>query len=120
MPRRLYITFVAVALATAANAAADLALRAYPNPFTAGETALIAYVLPAAAEVDIRVFTIDGKLVRTVAEGVKRAAGAHLRDEGWNGRDDDGELVGPGPYVIVLEARDGQDRRDTFVAVVKR
>lgn len=79
--------------------AAALALHARPNPFL-GRTA-IAWSLPADADVDLAVFDVAGRRVRTLARGV-RTAGRH--EAGWDGRDESGARVAPGVYLIRYRA----------------
>ncbi len=122
LPYLLGFTAVAVAAAAGVAAAEDLRLRVFPNPFLAGiETVQVGYVLPETARVTLKVYDAAGALVRTLRENVDRSEGAHEREDGWDGRDQDGELVAPGPYVVALEAQ-GHDetRRESFVCIVKR
>lgn len=71
----------------------------YPNPFN--PFTLIRYELSGAQAVTLAIFSLDGRLVRTlVAEVVP--AGVH--EAVWNGRDDAGRLVGSGTYFYRLEA----------------
>ncbi|HKO22550.1 MAG TPA: FlgD immunoglobulin-like domain containing protein [Candidatus Eisenbacteria bacterium] len=70
---------------------------ARPNPFSSATD--IAYELPAAKHVTLRVYSATGKLVRTlvdatVPQGVHRAP--------WNGRDGAGRVVGSGIYFVKL------------------
>jgi flagellar hook assembly protein FlgD len=51
------------------------------------------------------VFSIDGRRVRTLADGM-REAGVHRL--AWDGRDDQGHAVGAGIYFL----RTAADRRD--------
>ena len=70
-----------------------------PNPFR-DETDL-RYVLPERARVEIRVFAVNGTLVRTVLNG-EQPAGEYLTR--WDGTDDSGREVASGVYFIELEA----------------
>ena len=79
---------------------ARLALRGnYPNPFGPGTT--IAYELPAAARVDLRIYDVAGRLVRTLVDGSTVGAGRHAVP--WDGRNDDGEQLASGVYLYRLE-----------------
>lgn len=100
----------------------DLRLHTAPNPFKAGYTdARLIYYLADAGDVNINVYNRDGDLVRTIAENLRRNKGIQKGQDSWDGRDDDGELVPPGLYVIVIEAKIGGDiLADTFNCVVKR
>jgi hypothetical protein len=73
-----------------------LAVRsAGPNPF-AGR-AQLALELPEPRTVDVAVFAIDGRRVRTLARGL-RPAGPSALD--WDGRDERGAAAGAGVYFI--------------------
>ncbi|HUV85788.1 MAG TPA: FlgD immunoglobulin-like domain containing protein [bacterium] len=118
----LILTILAGGTGVVAAEDGDLRLFAYPNPFVAGYAdAQLAYYLPADAVVSINVYDLDGNHVRTLAERVDRPKGVYRGRERWDGRDDDGELVRAGPYLVVLDVRmGGEPYRDTFVAIVDR
>jgi hypothetical protein len=74
----------------------DMLFRPMPNPFHSGMR--MAYAVPAGgAEVNIRVYDVAGRVVRTLVSGA-RAAGLHMAE--WDGRDDRGETVGKGIYFV--------------------
>jgi len=62
-----------------------------------------------AAQVDLSIYSVEGRLIRTLASGV-RVAGEH--QERWDGRDDRGQRVASGVYFYRLSA-------GTFVAQKK-
>ena len=79
--------------------AAPAVFPAKPNPFVTDTE--IAYALPAAARVSLRVFDVRGRLVRVLVDadspaGVQRAH--------WNGRDATGRVVAAGIYFVKLNA----------------
>jgi hypothetical protein len=83
-------------------ASSRLTLRALPNP-SAGMTQL-AFVLPAPAEsVDLSIFDVRGRLVRTLVDG-KLDAGPHRFV--WDGRNNAGDPVGASTYFGSLQAGD--------------
>jgi hypothetical protein len=87
---------------TGAGEIARLALRpAQPNPFR-GETKL-SFVLPAASDVTLAVYSVNGRLVRTLVNG---EAGPGPVDVVWDGTNDSGETVGGGLYFLKLIAGD--------------
>ena len=102
----------------------DLGLHIYPNPFLAGHEygegyALVAFKIPSEGTASIYIYDFEGNRVRALFEGSSYSPGKH--DEEWDGRDDRGNLVAPGPYVVVLELTIlGELYRDTFVAVAYR
>ena len=78
----------------------------YPNPFNP-ET-WIPYHLAEPAEVTLTIYSMDGKLVRTIALG-HQPAGAYeskSRAAYWDGRNATGERVASGLYFYTLTAGD--------------
>ena len=78
----------------------------YPNPFNP-ET-WIPYQLSEAADVSLSIYSVDGKLVRTLAlghqsEGMYRSKS---RAAYWDGRNELGERVASGLYFYTLTAGD--------------
>ena len=102
----------------------DLGLHMYPNPFLAGfqygsDYAKVAFEVPSEGTASIYAYDFEGNLVRTLVPQRSLNSGGHEIE--WDGRDDKGNLVSPGPYVIVLELTiQGELYRDTFVAVAHR
>jgi len=77
----------------------------YPNPFNP-ET-MIAYQLPEASNVQLRVFNMIGQEVRTLVN-TKQAAGQHQII--WDARDNIGNKVTSGVYFYKLEAANGDKK----------
>ena len=78
----------------------------FPNPFNP-ET-WIPYQLAEPAEVTLSIYSVDGKLVRTLALG-HQAAGVYRsrsRAAYWDGRNELGERVASGAYFYTLTAGD--------------
>ncbi len=76
-------------------------LANYPNPFNP-ETQ-IAYEIPLAARVEIAVFDMLGRQVRTLLAD-QATAGRHQII--WDGRNDQGQLLTSGVYVYQMRAGD--------------
>jgi hypothetical protein len=74
-------------------------LAGNPSPLTSNQW--IAYTLPAAGEVDLAIFDVAGRRVRTLATGV-RLAGPHRVE--WDGADAMGRAVASGSYFLRLRA----------------
>ncbi len=72
----------------------------YPNPFNPSTT--IGYDLPEPATVELAVYDVAGKLVRTLVSGAAVEAGRH--EVVWNGRDGTGRIAAAGVYFCRLEA----------------
>jgi hypothetical protein len=75
----------------------------YPNPFALARTAAtrMAYALPQASEVSLRIYDVLGRLTRQIVQG-RQAAGAH--EILWDGRNEAGGTVTSGIYFAVLQA----------------
>jgi len=71
-----------------------------PNPFVASTT--IRFSLPAPADVDLRVFDVGGRLVRTLLQG-SFEAGAHAID--WNLTNTRGNRLPMGVYLCQLKGK---------------
>jgi hypothetical protein len=78
-----------------------LLLEAWPNPFTASTS--IRYVLPASGVASLRVYDVDGRLVRELLKGEVRPG---ARTTTWDGRDSHGSQVSAGVYFVRLQAPD--------------
>ena len=83
----------------------------FPNPFEKGTA--IRFALPTAEDVNLKVFNVQGRLVRTLLEG-HRGAGRHVVN--WDGRDDTGNAVASGVYFYRLKAGSREaERRMTYL-----
>ena len=85
---------------------------AYPNPFN--PTTTFSYLLPENQAVSIRIFGIDGRLIRTMMNE-NQTAGEHLLL--WNGRNQENQLVGSGVYIVRVIA--GAQIRSQKVILMK-
>ena len=82
-----------------------------PNPFR--PQTLIAYRLPASGTVSLRIFDATGRTVRTLVDG-ENAAGMHYAT--WDGRSDDGAVLGSGVYFYCFEADGIRETRKMVLA----
>jgi flagellar hook assembly protein FlgD len=64
--------------------------------------------------VDLEIFDLRGRRVRTLSRQAPFAAGEHRVT--WDGRDDSGRAAGSGVYLARARARDGE-ARTRFVLV---
>jgi len=76
---------------------AHLALEASPNP--AGQEVTIRYVSPRAAQAELQVYDVNGRLVRSLP-GVRWSSG--WQEIRWDGRDAAGNRVPAGVYAVRL------------------
>jgi len=70
-----------------------------PNPFNASTT--IGFGLPTATHVRIQLFTVDGRLVRTLADQTYPVGYNAVT---WDGRSDVGRMLSSGLYFCRVEA----------------
>ena len=75
-------------------------LQNYPNPFN--PTTTIEYQLPKTGNVEIKVFSINGQLVKTI-ESTHQTIGSHTVT--WDGRNNNGQTIASGLYIyqVVFE-----------------
>jgi hypothetical protein len=78
-----------------ATASPTLRLTVSPNPFRGSTQILL--VLPSAGNVDVSVFDILGRRVRSLHHGVLGAGGHQLS---WDGVDEGGQRRPPGLYFV--------------------
>lgn len=88
---------------------ADLALDHvlnYPNPFTTYTEFWFEHNQPCCGlDVQIQIFTITGKLIKTITTWVQ-TTGYRADPIPWDGLDDYGDPIGKGVYVYKLKVRD--------------
>jgi hypothetical protein len=82
-----------------------------PNPFTLDTT--IAYTIPTAAHVELKVYDVSGRLVRTLVDG---RAEPDRYAVTWDGRMADGEEAAAGIYLYRLMA-DGSELTRKMILV---
>jgi len=82
----------------------------YPNPFN--PECRIRFDIPHAEPVILKIFDVEGSIVRTLVEGW-RAAGTYT--ELWDGKAEDGSELGSGVYFYRLEAGDFVATRKTVL-----
>ncbi len=70
------------------------------NPMKS-ESVSILYNITSSGAVTIKIYTIEGALVKTVLNGVNQAAGTHT--ETWNGFNDNRGIVASGIYLVHIE-----------------
>jgi hypothetical protein len=103
------------------NASLQASFFNYPNPFNSNlETTLINYQLEQTSNLNIRIYTLLGELVRaysfnaTDPEGI---ADLNSRQIVWDGTNEKGQQVLNGVYVAVLTTNHG--KATTKIAVIK-
>jgi hypothetical protein len=82
----------------------------YPNPFN--PTTMIRFWLPVQSEITLKIYGVNGQLVKELASGMF-AAGRHSFV--WDATDKAGQRVASGVYVYVLKAGDFVAQRKLVV-----
>jgi hypothetical protein len=78
----------------------------FPNPFNPErENLTVEYYLAGDSTVTIKLYTIYGRFVRTIAEAALKNAGLHA-DDFWDGKNATQNSVKSGVYLCVLEVND--------------
>jgi ligand-binding sensor domain-containing protein len=85
----------------------------YPNPFKIDNSGKLLTIEGLVKNSDIKILTISGKLVRQFSSPGGRVAY-------WDGRDDSGNLVGSGIYLVVAYDTEGNNVTTGKVAVLRR
>ncbi|WJJ97515.1 type IX secretion system sortase PorU [Algibacter luteus] len=78
----------------------------YPNPFVNYTEFWFNHNSSESLDVSIQIFTVSGKLVRTLngqTTGGIKATSSLSRDIVWDGRDDFGDKIGKGVYIYKLK-----------------
>lgn len=74
-----------------------------PNPFN--PSTRLAFRLERAERVQLTIYDVAGRRVRSLVDGDLFDAGRHALT--WQGRDDDGRIVGSGSYLLRLTTESG-------------
>jgi hypothetical protein len=85
----------------------------YPNPFTTKTAFFFEHnQVCAALETQIEIYTVTGRLVKTINQLVK-TRGFRTEEIPWNGRDEFGDQLAKGVYVyrVTVRTPDGQEAR---------
>lgn len=77
----------------------DFNLQYYPNPFNPATTIL--YHVPRHSSITLKIYSIRGELVRTLAEGEFQAG---IYTQFWDSLDDRGMSCASGVYVCLFAA----------------
>ncbi|MFH1866011.1 MAG: M14 family zinc carboxypeptidase [Candidatus Eisenbacteria bacterium] len=85
-----------------------VAVGNYPNPFNPKTN--VRYAVPGAAPVDLAVYDVSGRLVRTLVHVSSHEAGSH--SVSWDGRDERGVDVAAGVYFarLTVDARSASSK----------
>jgi|GEM_PF-3227796 len=90
-----------------------ITLTAYPNPFN--PNTMISYACPARAHVSLKIYDVEGRLVKTLVDDPSHEAGVHFA--AWGGRTDARKAVTSGIYFARLQV--GQDTRSIKLVLIR-
>jgi hypothetical protein len=108
-----YSAMVAAGATAAGDAPRALAIAgAVPNPFNPRTT--IRFEVPRAGRVEVRIYDMRGRSVRTLADA-DLAAGRH--EAVWDGRGEDGAAAAAGVYLLRVAA--GGEQRSAKLVLAK-
>jgi len=80
----------------------------YPNPFTTNTEFMFEHNMPGQdLDVLVQIYTVSGRLVKTIREEVNTSSndGYRVRGINWDGLDDFGDRIGRGVYVYKVTVR---------------
>jgi hypothetical protein len=89
----------------------DVLFQSFPNPFTLSTT--VEYAVSCEHWVDVAVFDVRGRRVRTLVAG-NRSPGRY--GVVWDGCDEIGEKVSPGIYFCRMEAGDHSEAKKMVIS----
>jgi len=94
--------FTLATLTAVADTPGRINVGGFPNPFNPSTT--IRYYNPAAGPLEIAVFDLVGRRVRTLLRATCPLGAGAVR---WDGRDDSGRALGSGVYHVQASAPRG-------------
>ncbi|MCX6181151.1 MAG: type IX secretion system sortase PorU [Bacteroidetes bacterium] len=105
---RGYTEFI---VSTNANTALEHVLN-YPNPFTSKTGFYFEHnQIGKNLEVTVQIFTVSGKLIKTITEGIY-ADSKRVGPIDWDGLDDFGDAIGRGVYVYKIKVKSDNGTSD--------
>jgi hypothetical protein len=80
--------------------------QSYPNPFNG--CTVLSYSLPQESDISLIIYDLQGRLVKTVAEGQRNAGRFAVS---WDGTSNQGQSVSSGVYLVQLQAENYTAKR---------
>jgi hypothetical protein len=105
------ITGSALSVGDGAAPGVPLLARVYPNPMRS--SARIAFSVPAETPVAVRIYDLQGRVVRTLVDDT---VGSGYHEHTWDGTGDDGRRAAAGIYFTVLDTPDLRQTRKIVLA----
>ncbi len=88
-------------------------LKVYPSPFVITDGSQLITIDGLIRDSEIKILTVSGKLIRKLETPGGRIAF-------WDGRDDDGNLVNSGVYIVVASDREANSVETGKIAVIRK
>ncbi|MEN3045371.1 MAG: FlgD immunoglobulin-like domain containing protein, partial [Candidatus Hydrothermales bacterium] len=76
------------------------------NTVSDDEFVKFAYGIPSETEVDITIYSVTGRKIKTLASGVRKPGVYYLL---WNRVDESGKKVGAGTYLLKVKTKDKEE-----------
>lgn len=98
------------------NSIRNSLLSGFPNPFNLNQNSTITYryVIEKQSKVILQMATLNGKIIKEWNRGTE-SAGYHQFD--WDGKDDSGNMIQPGIYILLLKVDNDIIDENTMVVV---
>jgi hypothetical protein len=97
---------------TRAGRLAEIPSQIGLQTFPPGEGVILTFTLSEPGPVEVRLFDVAGRLVRTLAD---RATGAGEHQVRWDGRSESGRRLSSGIYFVRARTPDGAMARKVFL-----
>jgi len=104
------------------NSTEEVKLDINPNPFSPDgdgfeDQAGISYTIPFKSESTLKIYDIRGRLIRTLMDKAPQVSGVIF----WDGKDNDGNIVKAGIYILYLKTSGPSSlSKKTTIVVAKR
>jgi len=87
-------------------------LNIYPNPLVLNNEAKLVTIDGLIRDTDLKIFSVSGKLIKEFSSPGGRVAF-------WDGRDDNGDFVNTGIYIVVAYDQEGNNVETGKIAVLR-
>ena len=85
----------------------------FPNPFEDKTYFTFSYSGLSSINIKIEIFSLDGKLIKTIKENNLQNDGTHfykIPNNGWDGKDNNGAILANGTYIYYLYVSDDNEK----------
>ena len=89
----------------------------YPNPFR-DKTKFTFQTNRDGADVTIKIYTVSGRLIQELKGFTSVSGYNEVPDDGWDGRDKDGDIIANGVYLYKIIIKDGDESEEVIEKLV--